>query len=96
MHVWGHKLKIRFVTSIQQQRFLFWLQIVAPGIFIEPLKEALKVGNVQRYKEKLQFVFCEDVEDSSSRQNQFGNAPDFIAIILDPTNKTCIESVCES
>lgn len=67
---------------------------MAPGIFIEPLKEALQVANVQRYKEKLLFVFCEDVEDSSSRLNQYGNAPDFIAIILDPTNKTCIESVC--
>lgn len=71
-------------------------QIVAPGNFITPLIEAFQVENHQNYRDKLFFNFCEHVEESIRWIRDNGSPPDFIVIVVDPTNKTGFDLVSKN
>ncbi|KAG8337308.1 hypothetical protein J6590_026273 [Homalodisca vitripennis] len=65
--------------------------IICAGDFTEPLKIALLADNKQNFDEKLHYNFCEDLEECLSWVERHGNSPEYIVIIIDPKNRSCIE-----
>uniref|UniRef100_A0A1B6MBQ4 Centromere protein M n=2 Tax=Graphocephala atropunctata TaxID=36148 RepID=A0A1B6MBQ4_9HEMI len=67
------------------------IQIISPGEFTEPMKIALQANNKQNFQDRLHYNFCEHVDECLSWMKKNGNSPDYIAIVVDPRNKSCIE-----
>lgn len=68
------------------------LQIVGQGDYCEQLNVALTQLNQANYDNNFQFHFCEYVEDILRVENS-PVVPDYITILMDPTNGACIKIV---